>query len=247
MELENMIPEQEGVEQEPTENNEEVVVDEAASAIADEPMDAEEDTLPTEEDTPPTDDDAQPAEDEALPAELLEPAEAADSTAPQQRSPMEDISDEEIDALADAAIATIHEVLKHFPISEYTIEEYEGDEGELILDIVGEDLNILIGRHGRTAEALQVVVSAIASRGCHVFFPITVDVEGYKHRRKQRVIEIAQKVVERVRDTGRPVSLKPMTPAERRQVHMSLREVRGVTTTSEGSGSYRHVVVLPVE
>ena len=105
----------------------------------------------------------------------------------------------------------------------------------------------MIGRHGRTAEALQIVVSAIASRKCGVFFPITVDVEGYKHRRKQRVIEIAQRVVERVRDSGRPVSLKPMTPAERRQVHMALREVRGVTTTSEGSGSYRHVVVLPVE
>ena len=187
------------------------------------------------------------AEDDVLPAELLQPAEVSDSPVPQERSPMEDISDEDVDALADAAIAAIHEVLKRFPVEEYTIEEYEGDEGELILDIVGEDLNILIGRHGRTAEALQVVVSAIASRSCNVFYPITVDVEGYKHRRKQRVIEIAQKVVERVRDTGRPVSLKPMTPAERRQVHMSLREVRGVTTTSEGSGSYRHVVVLPAE
>jgi len=164
-----------------------------------------------------------------------------------ERAPIEDTSDEDIDKLADAAIVTINEVLAFFPVEGYKVEEYEGDEGELILDIVGEDLNILIGRHGRTAEALQIVVSAIASRGCNVFYPITVDVEGYKHRRKQRVIEIAQKVVERVRDTGRPVSLKPMTPAERRQVHMALREVRGVTTTSEGSGSYRHVVVLPVE
>jgi len=185
--------------------------------------------------------------DEELPPELLAAPDLPDVAVPKERSAMEDVSDEEIDALADAAIGAIHEVLKFFPVSDYTIEEYEGDEGELILDIVGEDLNILIGRHGRTAEALQVVVSAIASRGCNVFYPITVDVEGYKHRRKQRVIEIAQKVVDRVRDTGRPVSLKPMTPAERRQVHMSLREVRGVTTTSEGSGSYRHVVVLPVE
>lgn len=158
-----------------------------------------------------------------------------------------EISDEEIDALADAAIATIHEVLAYFPVTEFKIEEYEGDEGELILDIVGDDLNVLIGHHGYTAEALQVVVSAISARQCGVHFPVTVDVEGYKHRRKQRVIEIARKVVERVRDTGRPVSLKPMTPAERRQVHIALREVRGVTTTSEGSGSRRHVVVLPVE
>jgi len=158
-----------------------------------------------------------------------------------------DTSDEDIDKLADAAIVAIKEVLDFFPVEEYKVEEYEGDEEELILDIVGEDLNILIGRHGRTAEALQIVVAAIASRRANVFYPIIVDVEGYKHRRKQRVIEIAQKVVDRVRETGRPVSLKPMTPAERRQVHMALREVRGVTTTSEGSGSYRHVVVLPID
>ncbi|MCL2492038.1 MAG: KH domain-containing protein [Coriobacteriia bacterium] len=180
-------------------------------------------------------------------ADSVETAEAEIAPKAEERSPVDETSDEDIDALADAAIATINEVLEFFPVEKFTIEEYEGDEGELILDIVGEELNILIGRHGRTAEALQVVVSAISSRKCNVFYPITVDVEGYKHRRKQRVIEIAQRVVERVRESGHPVSLKPMTPAERRQVHMALREVRGVTTTSEGSGSYRHVVVLPVE
>jgi spoIIIJ-associated protein len=173
----------------------------------------------------------------------------SEDTAVEQEDASEDneITDEEIDALADSAIATINKVLEFFPVDTYTVEEYEGDEGELILDIVGEDLNILIGRHGRTAEALQVVITAIASRSCAVFYPVTIDVEGYKHRRKQRVIEIAQRVVERVRETGRPVALKPMTPAERRQVHMSLRDVRGVTTGSEGSGSYRHVVVLPAD
>ena len=185
---------------------------------------------------------------ETAEAEVVVPAEGEEACSVDfEKRDHTQTSDEDVDKLADAAIAAIHDLLGHFPVEKYTIEEYEGDEGELILDIVGEDLNVLIGRHGRTAEALQVVVTAIASRTCDVFYPITIDVEGYKHRRKQRVIEIAQKVVERVRDTNRAVSLKPMTPAERRQVHMALREVRGVTTASEGSGSYRHVVVLPAE
>jgi len=160
---------------------------------------------------------------------------------------MDEVSDEELDALADATVATLKELLGFFEIGDYSIEEYEGDEGELILDIVGSDLNRLIGRHGRTAEALQVVAAAIASRRCGVHYPVTIDVEGYKHRRKQKVIAIAKDTADRVISSGRSVPLKPMTPAERRQVHMALAEVQAVTTTSEGRGEYRHVVVLPVE
>ena len=60
------------------------------------------------------------------------------------------ISDEDLDRIADTAIATIQDILKHFDVGEVTIDEYEGDEGELILDISGDDLAVLIGRHGKT-------------------------------------------------------------------------------------------------
>ena len=103
----------------------------------------------------------------------------------------------------------------------------------------------LIGRHGRTIEALQTVTSAIVTKRMGVRFPIVVDVEGYRHRRKQKVIEIAMKAVERAERSGRPVSLRPMSPQERRMVHIAIREVQGVTSSSEGSGDNRHVVIIP--
>ena len=60
-------------------------------------------------------------------------------------------SEEEVDRIADTAIEAIQDILKYFNVGEVTIEEYEGDEGELILDITGDDLAVLIGRHGRFA------------------------------------------------------------------------------------------------
>lgn len=74
------------------------------------------------------------------------------------------ITDEDLDRIADTAIATLQDILKHFDVGEVTIDEYEGDEGELILDITGDDLAVLIGRHGKTLDALQFLVSAITVR-----------------------------------------------------------------------------------
>ena len=74
------------------------------------------------------------------------------------------LTDEELDNIADTAIAALKDVLKYFNVGEVTIDEYEGDEGELILDITGDDLAVLIGRHGKTLDALQLIISAITVR-----------------------------------------------------------------------------------
>ena len=75
-----------------------------------------------------------------------------------------DVSEEELDEIADTAIAALKGILEHFDVGEVTIDEYEGDEGELILDITGDNLAILIGRHGKTLDALQFIISAITTR-----------------------------------------------------------------------------------
>ena len=67
-------------------------------------------------------------------------------------------SEEEVDRIADTAIEAIQDILKYFNVGEVTIEEYEGDEGELILDITGDDLAVLIGRHGRTLDSIPYFV-----------------------------------------------------------------------------------------
>ena len=67
-----------------------------------------------------------------------------------------ELTDEDLDRIADTAIGALQDILKYFEVGEVTIDEYEGDEGELILDITGDDLAVLIGRHGKTLDALPV-------------------------------------------------------------------------------------------
>ena len=74
-------------------------------------------------------------------------------------------SEEEVDRIADTAIEAIQDILKYFNVGEVTIEEYEGDEGELILDITGDDLAVLIGRHGRTLDYVPHCWSSLSHRG----------------------------------------------------------------------------------
>lgn len=156
-----------------------------------------------------------------------------------------EVTEEELDAIADTAIAALRDILKCFNVGEVTIDEYEGDEGELILDITGDDLAILIGRHGRTLDALQFVVSAITVRTMGFRYPVIVDVEGYKSRQREKLESIARSTANKAASQHRSVKMRPMTPYERRIVHIALRDDDRVDTASEGEGSARHVVVVP--
>lgn len=156
-----------------------------------------------------------------------------------------EVTEEELDAIADTAIAALQDILKYFNVGEVTIDEYEGGEGELILDITGDDLAILIGRHGRTLDALQFVVSAITVRSMGFRYPVIVDVEGYKSRQREKLESIARSTANKAASQHRSVKMRPMTPYERRIVHIALRDDDRVDTASEGEGSARHVVVVP--
>ena len=157
------------------------------------------------------------------------------------------LSDEELDRIADTAIAALRDVLKYFNVGEVTIDEYEGDECELILDITGDDLAVLIGRHGKTLEALQFIISAITVRSIGFRFPVIVDVEGYKNRQRQKLESLARSSANKAASQHKSVKLRPMTPYERRIIHIALRDDPRVDTGSEGEGSARHVVVVPVK
>jgi spoIIIJ-associated protein len=172
------------------------------------------------------------AEDEALPQELRAPVEQPELT------------EEELDKVADAAVVAIQRILAGFGI-EAAIDEYEGDDGEIILDIVGGDLAILIGRHGKTLDSLQTLVGAATSRQLGFRYPIVVDVEGYRGRRREKLEDMARRTADRAVRQGRPVKLRPMTSYERRLVHMALRDDKRVVTGSEGEDPARSVVVSP--
>jgi len=178
------------------------------------------------------DDSEVESEEEVLPAELR-----ADQEVPE-------LSEEDLDKVADTAVAIIQKVLGGFGI-EAAIDEYEGDDGEIILDIVGGDLALLIGRHGKTLDSLQTLVGAATSRQLGFRYPIVVDVEGYRSRRREKVEDMARRTADRAVRQGRPVKLRPMTSYERRLVHMALRNDRRVVTVSEGDDPARAVVVSP--
>lgn len=158
-----------------------------------------------------------------------------------------ELTDEELDQIADTAIAALQDILKYFNVGEVTIDEYEGEEGELILDITGDDLAVLIGRHGKTLDALQFLVSTITVRTIGFRYPVVVDIEGYKGRQRQKLESIARTTASRAASQHRSIKMRPMTPYERRIVHITLRDDPRVETASEGEGSARHVVVIPVK
>ena len=178
--------------------------------------------------------------------EDVEEEEVEDNTNEQDSDNLQ-LTDEQLDEIADTAIAALKDVLKYFNVGEVTIDEYEGDEGELILDITGDDLAVLIGRHGRTLDALQFLISAITVRKIGFRFPVIVDVESYKNRQRQKLEALARSSANKASSQGRSVKLRPMTPYERRIIHVALRDDKRVETASEGEGSARHVVVVPVK
>lgn len=157
-----------------------------------------------------------------------------------------EVTDEMLDNIADTAIATLQSILQYFHIGEITIDEYEGDEGELILNITGDNLALLIGRHGRTLDALQFIVSSITARTIGYHYPVVVDVEEYKSRQREKLESIARSMAARAVSQHRKMKLRPMNPYERRIVHITLRDDPDVETVSEGEGSARHVVVVPL-
>lgn len=184
--------------------------------------------------------------EETAVSEETNEAQSASKAKASERDPM-DLTDEELDQIADTAIAVLRDILKYFNVGEVTIDEYEGDEGELILDITGDDLAVLIGRHGRTLDALQFVISAITVRKIGFRFPVIIDVEGYKNRQREKLEALARSSANKAAAQHRNVKLRPMTPYERRIIHVALRDDDRVDTVSEGEGSARHVIVMPVD
>jgi spoIIIJ-associated protein len=118
------------------------------------------------------------------------------------------------------------------------------EEDAFVLNIVGEDLSVLIGRRGETLRDLEYLARLMVSSqtGRTKFL---VDVEGYRTRRERQLRELAKRMAARVESNRQPITLEAMPPNERRIVHVSLREHPRVKTHSIGDGDHRRVMILP--
>jgi len=121
------------------------------------------------------------------------------------------------------------------------------DEPEaVVVTCSGPDVGLLIGRHGQTIDAVQYLLNVIAYRAHgDEKRDVVVDAAGYRARRQATLESLADRVAERVLESGEPEELEPMTAVERKVVHLRLKDVAGVGTSSEGTEPNRYVVVVP--
>ncbi len=145
--------------------------------------------------------------------------------------------------------ATLQELLAkmHIPaeVVVFRAEPAEGEQAPWVLQVRGRDLGALIGRRGETLAALQYITRLIASRDLERRANIVLDVEGYKARREKVLRRLALRLADQAQESGRTVSMEPMSPYERRIVHLTLRDHPDVTTESVGEGEHRKVTIVP--
>ncbi|MCA1832640.1 MAG: RNA-binding cell elongation regulator Jag/EloR [Actinomycetota bacterium] len=154
-----------------------------------------------------------------------------------------EFTNEELNDQADAAIDFLGDLLEKMDFDVDVEEDILG--GEVVVDLIGEDMALLIGRHGSTLEALQDLTRSAVKHQTGHWPRITVDVEGYQERRRENLTQRAWSLADKAKSSGEPVDMPPMSPAERKIIHEVIQAIEGVRTESEGSGQDRHIVIYP--
>ncbi len=119
------------------------------------------------------------------------------------------------------------------------------DSRVIMIDIQGDDLSFLIGRHSEVLHSLQYITSLIVGREVGHWVPLVIDVQGYRERRERQLRQMAVRMADQVVKTGRRISLEPMSATERRIIHLALRENNQIMTESIGEEPNRKVVIYP--
>jgi spoIIIJ-associated protein len=183
------------------------------------------------------------------PAPVKKPkAEPAPAPAPIPAAPA---PRQEHDPLLDTTEAIVSKLLHMLKLKAQVSAHYADDSTEdrrnIRVDVHGEDLSGLIGRHAETLNAFQYVASLMVGKETQQWVQLVVDVEGFRSRRERQLKQLANRMAEQVMKTGRRGSLEPMPSNERRIIHLELRGHPAVTTESTGEEPHRKVVVVPKE
>jgi len=182
-----------------------------------------------------------------------EKAEKAEKPAPKPRKPKEPKPAPEAKEIvpapqADRATAAgraqefLQELTKLMGVN-VSVAVDTDEEGNVKVNMEGDTLGILIGRRGETLDALQYLTSLQVNKGQNDYTRVTLDTEGYRAKREEALIRLANRMANRAQKTGRKVAMEPMNPYERRILHSALQNHPGVSTHSEGEEPNRHVVI----
>jgi spoIIIJ-associated protein len=156
----------------------------------------------------------------------------------------------EAERVATEAASCLRWILAGMKIEAEVESSFRDDQ--IVLSVLGgEDSSIVIGRKGQTLEALQTLVSRITA---NIFagtagsrLRILIDVDGYRERRRQNLVDMALRAAEEVLETGEPVDLSPLNSYERYLVHSALKDEPGIVTSSVGEGAMKQIVIAPLD
>jgi spoIIIJ-associated protein len=113
--------------------------------------------------------------------------------------------------------------------------------------VATDDAGLLIGKQGQTLEALQYLLTKIVSKKTRKKVRLVIDIESYRARHNEALTNLALKYGEKVKKSGKPVTLNPMNPHDRRLVHLALQGDKELKTMSRGEGLYKKIVVYPAK
>lgn len=131
-------------------------------------------------------------------------------------------------------------------VSAHYGEEHD-DRRPIMVDVRGTDLSAVIGHRGETLDAFQYISSLIIGKETGQFVHVVMDVEGHRSKREEQLRQLARRMADQVTKSGRKLSLEPMRAAERRIIHLELRDHPAVTTESVGMDPHRKVSIIPKE
>ena len=188
---------------------------------------------------PPTEEVAVAEDTTEAEAVEVDPQPVEADIAPEPQEDAEDIAQDALDETEERAT-----VLLDAMGFEARVEVYDAG-GFVAVDVSTEDTALFIGQKGETIDALQYLINASVNRTRTSRVRIVLDAEGYRQRRVEALQGMAHRSARKALREDRPIELPPMNPAERRVVHLFLRDNPGVTTESEGAGDSRRVLISP--
>ena len=188
----------------------------------------------------PAEEPAAPAVQEA-PAEEPAPASFEDESEGDAPALPEDF-DIEGSAKVQAAKKYLTDVLHALGLENFQINAIRRD-GNIVLDITGDKLGVVIGRRGETLDSLQYLTILASNRTEESYCRISIDCNGYRDKRRETLESLAKRTSAKVIKQGRKIALEPMNPYERRIIHSCVAEIEGVSSHSTGVEPYRKVVI----
>jgi spoIIIJ-associated protein len=144
---------------------------------------------------------------------------------------------------AETAKKTLQDILRFLEV-EATVDLKEDSE-RILLNIQGDGSGLLIGRKGQTLDAMEYLINKIVHKDAEDKKRIVVDTEDYRFRREDSLVKLAQRLGEKAKRLGRPVTISPMSAHDRRIIHLALQDDKTLRTWSTGTGLYRKVIISP--